>query len=389
MFTWRKPVTTDSHDVCYPVSNTDISELEVNYVLSAVRSGWVSSIGEFVDTFEKRFATVCGVKHGVSVSNGTSALFLALKAIDIQPGDEVIVPALTFAAVPAVVRQVGAIPVIVDVHQDCWTMDPKWLDKAVSNRTRAIIVVHTYGHPADMDRIMEVADAHGLRVIEDCAEAHCARYKGRVVGGLADVGCFSFYGNKIITTGEGGMVVTDNSELAERVRHLKDHAMDKHRRYWHDEVGYNFRLTNIQAALGCAQLERIDEMVDKRNSILQWYRQEFADNPALHFNPKMSWAAPVNWMMCVVWQGATEPGRDALLGNLKEQGIDTRPFFIPVSQLPPYKNYPIFSGSTGKTPIADRLSASGFNLPCYTTLQPQDVSKIASIVKRELLRSFS
>ncbi|HYA13824.1 MAG TPA: DegT/DnrJ/EryC1/StrS family aminotransferase [Syntrophales bacterium] len=380
---------SDSRTLIYPVSNTDIGDLELNYVLSAVRSGWVSSIGEFVDKFEKRFADLCGAKHGVSLSNGTAALFITLKAMDIQPGDEVIVPALTFAAVPAVVRQVGATPVIVDVHPDYWAMDPKCLEAAINERTRAIMVVHTYGHPADMDRIMEVADAHGLRVIEDCAEAHCARYKGRVVGGLADVGCFSFYGNKIITTGEGGMIVTNHGELADRVRHLKDHAMDKQRRYWHEEVGYNLRLTNIQAALGCAQLERIDEIMEKRDTILQWYRQELTDNPALHLNPQMSWAAPVNWMVCVVWKGADELQRNTLLNALRNHGVDTRPFFIPVSQLPPYRTCPMFSNVPGKMPVADRLSASGFNLPSYSKLQRQDVFRIASILQDELISKDS
>ena len=369
----------------YPVSSPDIGALEEQYVSQAVRSGWVSSIGEFVDRFEAGFAKVCGSRHGVAVSNGTDAIFLALKALGVGPGDEVIVPALTFVAVPAVVLHVGAEPVLVDVDARYWGLDPAAVDKAFTPRTRAVVAVHLYGHPVDMNPLLEMAAARGVAVIEDCAEAHGAAYRGRTVGSMGRLGCFSFYGNKVITTGEGGVVTTDDDDLAERVRFIKDHAMDKERRYFHPEAGYNCRMTNMQAALGCAQLERMEELLHKRARLLGWYERELADLEGLTLNPKMPWAEPVNWIVCGVLSAKLAPRRDALLVRLRELGVDTRPFFVPAYHMPPYAGCRRVGADGGvDLPGTDQAGAAGFNLPTVCSLTEQDVKHIGAQVRLAL-----
>jgi perosamine synthetase len=364
----------------YPVSGADIGKLELQYASDAVKSGWISSIGEYVDRFEKGFACYCGVDNGVAMANGTDALFIALKSLGVGQGDEVIVPALTFVAVPAVVRHVGAEPVIVDVHPEYWCLDPEAVKRAITPKTKAIIVVHVYGHPADIDPIVEMARNHGIYVIEDCAEAHGAKYKGKVVGSIGDVGCFSFYGNKIVTTGEGGMAVTDSPELTARMRFLKDHAMDPKRRYYHPEAGFNCRMTNVQAAIGCAQLERIDELQSRRTMILKWYREALGSMEGVSLNPKMPWAEPVNWMVCAVIDEKLVSKRENIIALLKERGVDTRPFFVPVWDMPPYSGCRVL-GVLGKSaPVTERLSKVGFNLPTSPVLTKEEIVSIAQIL---------
>jgi perosamine synthetase len=373
----------------YPVSSVDLGPKERAYVREAVDSGWISSIGSFVERFEAGFAAYCGLAHGVAVTNGTDALLLALRALGVGPGDEVVVPALTFAAVPAVVCHAGALPVIVDVDPGHWNLDPVLLERALTPRTKAVIVVHSYGHPAEMDAVMRVARAAGVGVIEDCAEAHGARCGGRGVGTFGRLACFSFYGNKIITTGEGGMVLTDEPELAARVRLLKDHAMHPTRRYYHTEIGYNCRMTNLQAALGCAQLERIGEFIERRARIRAWYGAGLAGVPGLALNPHRAWADPVNWMTCAVAEGFAAPARDRLMEALRRRGVDTRPFFLPVNALPPYAGFRVVGGAGAETPVAAALAGSGFNLPTYTALTEADVAAICTVLREELGRARS
>ena len=369
----------------YPVSSPDIGELEERYVAQAVRSGWVSSIGEYVDRFEAGFAQVCGSRHGIAVSNGTDAIFLALKALGVGPGDEVIVPALTFVAVPAVVLHVGAEPVLADIDPVYWGIDPAAVERAITPKTKAIVAVHLYGHPVDMDPILEVATPRGIPLIEDSAEAHTAKYRGRTVGSIGRMGCFSFYGNKVLTTGEGGVITTDDDALAERVRFIKDHAMDKVRRYFHPEAGFNCRMTNMQAALGCAQLERKDELLGKRERMLGWYQQELAGVQGLTLNPRMPWAEPVNWIVCAVLSPELTPLREALLSRLRELGVDTRPFFVPAHEMPPYENCRRVDADGGaELPATKRAGAAGFNLPTLPDLTQQDVAHIAAQVKLAL-----
>ena|SRR5579872_5902227 len=255
-----------------PISKPVISPREIQYVTDAVSSGWVSSQGHYLEQFEQKFAEFCNVKHCISTANGTVAIHLALMVLDIGPGDEVIVPDLTFAATANAVILAGAKPVIVDVCKDDWCIDPESVLKNITSKTKAIIPVHLYGHPCKMDELYKIAQDYHLKIIEDAAEAHGAEYRGKRVGGLGDCATFSFYGNKIITTGEGGCITTHSDSIAERARLLRDHGMKKERRYWHTEVGYNYRITNLQAALGLAQLERINDFLADRKRILETYR---------------------------------------------------------------------------------------------------------------------
>lgn len=371
----------------YPVSSLSLGELERQYVLEALDSGWISSLGSFITRFESDFAGFCDVRHAVAVSNGTTALFLSLKALGIGRGDEVIVPALTFAAVPAAVVEAGAEPVVVDVDPENWCLDPGLVEKATTPRTKAILVVHSYGHPADMDPILSFARERGLAVVEDCAEAHGARYKGRVVGSMGELGAFSLYGNKIITTGEGGFVVGNDDGLISRARFLKDHAMDPERRYYHTEVGYNFRLTNLQAAVGLAQLSRIRELIAAREALLETYRKELGHLGRVRLNPRMPWAEPVNWMVCALLESADESGREKVMKGLREKGIDTRPFFVTIPEMPPYRSCRVVGRSGPRAEVAERLSRIGLNLPCYVGMLDSDVEFIARSFEEELVRA--
>jgi perosamine synthetase len=351
-----------------PVSRPHISSLEQEYVNDAVRSGWVSSIGPYVDRFEKCFAEYCGTSYAVTVSNGTVGLHLALVACGIRPGDEVIVPDLTFVATANAVRMAQAIPVIVDVDRDTYCVNPEKILRAINSRTRAIIPVHLYGHPASMRSIREIASRYGVKVIEDAAEAHGAEVDGVKVGALADCAVFSFYGNKIITTGEGGMITTDNVELYQRVRHLRDHAMSKDVKYWHSEIGYNYRMTNIQAALGLAQLEQIEYFLSCRDAQLQQYRS-FLEPLGVECNPCVN-SQPVNWITCALVDGLGRARRDKAIALLRESGVDSRPFFFPLSKLPMYASY--------DNPVATYLSENGLNLPTFVGQTPDEIQRVCS-----------
>lgn len=366
-----------THPQFIPVSEPDIGELEERYVLEAIRSGWVSSIGPFVERFEAEFARFCGVKHAIAVSNGTTALHLALLAVGVGPGDEVIIPDLTFVATGNAVLYCGAKPVLVDVDPTTWCMDPAAVEHAITPRTRVLLAVHLYGHPADMDALLGIARPRNIVVVEDAAQAHGARYRGRTVGGIGDLGCFSFYGNKIITTGEGGMVTTNDDHLAARIRFLKDHAMDSERRYYHPEVGYNYRMTNIQAALGCAQLERVGQLLGNRRDVFQAYRQALDGLEGVQLNPHAPWADPVPWMACVVQERFPV---SELAKRLRTVGIDSRPFFVPLHDLPAFA-----SPARDRWPVATRLARHGINLPLSPRTGADRARHVATAV-REMLR---
>ena len=275
-------------DSFIPISKPFIGAREKELVLDALDSGWVSSIGKYIDEFEANFARYCGTEYALAVSNGTTGLHLALAALGLQPGDEVIIPDLTFVATANAVAYTGATPVLADVDADTLCIDPASVKSLISERTKAIIPVHLYGHPADMDALIEIGRAHGVDIIEDAAEAHGAEYRGRRVGALGRCGVFSFYGNKVITTGEGGMLTTDDREFYQRARRLRDHAMSPQRRYFHEERGFNYRITNLQAALGVAQLERIDDFLDRRAEIMGWYNAELDRHVRLSVTPLAS-----------------------------------------------------------------------------------------------------
>ena len=359
-------------DSFIPISKPYIGAREKELVLDALNSGWVSSIGKYIDEFEFKFARYCGTDYALAVSNGTTGLHLALAALGLGPGDEVIVPDLTFVATANAVAYTGAKPVLADVESDTLCLDVASVKSLITPRTRAIIPVHLYGHPADMDALTEIADAQGVTIIEDAAEAHGAEYKGRRVGGLGKCGVFSFYGNKVITTGEGGMLTTNDHEFYQRARRLRDHAMSPQRRYFHEERGFNYRITNLQAALGVAQLERIEDFLDRRTEIMGWYNSEIALSELVRLNRVKNWAKSAFWMICLEVDWLDEAGRDAFMMELKARGIDTRPYFCTLSSMPMYKQQPL--------PVSARKSEIGLNLPSYYELTKQDVQRIASEV---------
>ena len=360
-----------------PIAEPWLDEEELKNVIKAVKSGWISSKGEFIEDFEKGFSNYCSRKHGTATSNGTAALHLALKALEIKKGDEVIIPDLTFVAVANTVTYCNAIPIFVDSHPDYWCIDPEKIEEKITPKTKAIIPVHLYGHPCDMDVIMNVAERHGLYVIEDAAEAHGAEYKGKKVGSFGDVSCFSFYGNKIITTGEGGICLTDNDELAESMKALRDHAMDPNKRYWHDVVGFNYRMTNMQAAVGVAQLKKLDEFVEKKREIAKWYSEglkELEEKKLIKLHPEMPWAKCVYWMYSILIKDDFAIGRDDLMKKLEKSGVDTRPFFYPMHVMPPYKN-------KDRVPVAEELARKGVNLPSGSTLANENVKQVVKSIK--------
>ena len=357
-----------------PVAEPSFDDKELQYVSECVLTGWISSAGKFVRQFEEAMADFCDSDYAVSTSSGTTALHLALLALEIGEGDEVIVPSLTFIATANAVTYTGAKSVFVDSEPETWNIDPEKIEKAITPRTKAIIPVHLYGHPADMDPIMEIASRHGLAVIEDAAEAHGARYKDRSVGGIADAGIFSFYGNKIITTGEGGMVVTDKADLADRMRILRDHGMSSDRRYWHTEIGYNYRLTNLQAAVGVAQMEKVADILKAKKRIARLYDKGLGNVEGISLPPRAPWASSVCWLYSIlVDEEVLDGGRDKLMSELTQCDIETRPFFTPVHLQPMY--------NTGQTlPVAEHLAKSGVSLPSAVGLRTEEINRVVNTI---------
>lgn len=359
-----------------PVSQPSIGEIEIEYVTDAVKSGWVSSLGSYIKLFEEKFANYCGTKYAVTTSSGTTALHLALVSLGITSEDEVIIPDLTFIATGNAVMYIGAKVVTVDIDEDTLCVSPQAIEKAITPKTKAIIVVHLYGHPANMDEINDLARRHNIFVIEDAAEAHGSEVNGKKVGSLGDMGVFSFYGNKIMTSGEGGMITTNNEEIFNKICYLRDHAMDKDKRYWHAEVGFNYRMTNLQAALGVAQFERIDELLANKRKIFGWYQEELGNVSGLKLNFEATWAKNVYWTICLEIDGFVESERDDFMLKLKAENIDSRPYFYPVSDMPMYKN--------ADTPIVHKIYQRGLILPSYFDLKKEQVSYICEIIRTEL-----
>jgi len=364
-----------------PVASVDLSGNEEKYVVDAIRSSWISSTGPYVSRFEKEFSEACGAKAAIGVCNGTVALHLALLALDVRPGDEVLVPSLTYIATGNAVRYVGAEPVFVDVDLKTWCIDPSKLEDAITRRTRGVIAVHLYGHPADMDAINRIAAVHGLWVIEDAAEAHLARYKGRPAGGLARMATFSFYGNKIFTCGEGGAITLNDPHLELRTRTLRGQGVDPGRRYYFPVTGYNFRLTNLACAILCAQLERREDILARRREIFSLYGKHLKGVPGIGFQPVAVWAEPAHWLYCVtIDEQAYGHTRDELMEFLVREGIDTRPFFIPLHRLPPFREESKKRGDF--LPVTEELGRTGLNLPTYNSLGDDEIQEIAEVIRR-------
>lgn len=359
-----------------PISHPLLMGNEKAYVNECLDTTWISSVGGFITRFEERFANFCGSQYAVACNNGTSALHLALLAAKIQPGDEVIVPTLTYVAAANAVRYCNATPVFVDSEPLTMNLDPAALGAKITPRTKAIIAVHLYGHPADMDPILEIARRHGLLVIEDAAEAHGALYRERMVGAIGDMAVFSFFGNKIITTGEGGMLTTNDAEIEKHVRLLRGQGMDPEKRYWFPAVGYNYRMTNIQAALGLAQLENVGTHLGKRRKVAEWYQQYLAElSPWLILPAEMPWARHAFWMYTVIMRDCWQLDRDTLMSCLAESGIETRPVFYPMHVMPVYTEH------AGAYPTAERLGRRGLNLPTHGLIEEDDVKFIAQRIR--------
>ena len=360
-----------SHQSHFPVAIPNLGGNEFKYLTDAFLSTWISSTGSYIDKFEDSFSSYSDCKYGITVSNGTVALHVALIALGIGEGDEVIVPDLTFAATINAVLHANATPVIVDVEDQSWCIDPKEIKKAITLKTKAIIPVHLYGQVCDMDSIMSLAEQYDLKVIEDCAEAHGAMFKNKKVGSFGDIGCFSFCGNKVITTGEGGMCTTNSPELNDKLRLLRDHGMSKTKRYHHEIVGYNYRITNLQAAIGLAQLERIENIHKNRRAYEDNYK-DILNTEEFTFQNNFKDRRRITWLVSILADKSID--KNKYINKLKENGIDARPFFYPLSDMEIYKSY-----CKNNTPMAHKLSKAGFNLPTYESLK--SVNEIKKIIE--------
>ena len=364
----------------FPVAKPDLSDLEEKYLLDAYRSGWISSSGSYIRNFESSFAEACGTRSAISVCNGTIALHLALLGLDARPGDEVLVPSLTYIATANAVRYVGGEPVFVDVDPQTWCIDPRKLEESITRQTKGIIAVHLYGHPADMDAINHIAAVHGLWVIEDAAEAHFAKYKGKPVGSLGRVATFSFYGNKIITCGEGGAVTVDDPFLELRMRTLRGQGMDPQRRYFFPVTGYNFRLTNIACAILSAQMERKQQILGERQRIFNRYKNGLIGVPGIDLQPIADWVEATPWLFCItINESDFGCSRDSLAKALLVDGIETRPFFIPLHTLPPFREQSFDRNE--KLPITEQLASRGINLPTYASLKDSEIDYIVDRIR--------
>jgi len=358
-----------------PVFEPDIGETEIESVLAALRRGEISgSFGTAIPEFERLFAAYVGCKHGVAMSSGTTALHAAVAAAEIGPGDEVLVSALTNIATALAVAHNGATPVPVDSEPITWNLDLDLVERLITPRTRAIIPVHVYGHPVDMDRLMRLADAHNLLVIEDCAESHGATVRGRMTGGFGQMGCFSFYANKIITTGEGGMVTTNDDALAERLRLLRNLAFTQPR-FRHELLGYNFRMTGMQAAMGVVQVKRIESIIDDKRRMAAAYNRALASLEWLQLPAEVEWARNVYWMYGVVIRPESGLRRADVVRSLEKAGIETRTFFCPMNAQPALQRLSGFRDVP--CPIAEGLWARGFYLPSSAKLTEAEIDQVA------------
>jgi perosamine synthetase len=366
-----------------PVNRPLLNGNEKKYLNECIKTGWISSGGPFVKRIEAGFSALMGCTYGIAVCNGSAAIDLALAALRIGAGDEVILPSFTIISCAAAVVRAGATPVVVDCQPDTWNIDPALIAGKVTSRTRAIMVVHIYGLPVDMDPVIELARRHGLFIIEDAAEQHGQTYKGRPVGSLGDVATVSFYPNKHVTTGEGGMVVTNSDELAERCRRLRNLCFDAERRYIHDELGWNLRMSNLQAAVGVAQLERIEESLRKKRQIGAWYQEHFRGNPHLQLPLERTPSAEnVYWVFGVVLNDQVAFDAREAIARLRAKNVDARHFFWPMNEQPVLRKLGYFSGE--RCPVSERIARRGFILPSGVGTTREEVDQSATALKEIL-----
>ena len=374
-----------------PVNEPRLGEREMAYVAECVHTGWISSAGRFIEEFEQKWAEYCGRKYGIAVCNGTAALQVAVAALDLKPGDEVIMPTFTIISCALAVVYSGGVPVLVDCDPNTWCMDVSQLEAKVTTRTRAIMPVHIYGHPVDMDPLLAVADKYHLTIIEDAAEAHGAEYRSsyntntptwRRCGGMSDLSIFSFYANKLITTGEGGMVLTDDPILAERARSLRNLCFQNGRRFYHEQLGYNFRMTNLQAALGLAQLERFEQIVTRKRWMGTEYTRLLHGSPGLQLPVEAPWAKSVYWMYGVVLSEETGMQATEFAKRLAVRGVQTRPFFLGMHEQPVLRRRGLFAGESYL--VAERIAQQGLYLPSGLALTEEQLAEVVQSVREVL-----
>lgn len=369
-----------------PVNEPALGARELDYVSEAVRSGWISSAGSFITRFEEDWAAYCGRRHGIAVANGSVALQAALAALDLGPGDEVIMPTFTIISCATAALYNDAVPVLVDSDPETWALDVSSVEARIGPRTRAIMPVHIYGHPVDMGPLLELAARHGLAIVEDAAEAHGAEClaggEWRRCGDFGELSCFSFYANKLVTTGEGGMVLTDDDALASRLRSLRNLCFGEGRRFLHERLGHNFRLTNLQAALGVAQIERMEAIVARKREVAQLYLDALADVVGLQLPVERPWARNVYWMFGVVLDDDVDLAAAGLAAALRERGVDTRPFFLGLHEQPVLRRRGLFSGES--YPVAERIARRGLYLPSGLALTDDQVGTVSEAVRAVL-----
>lgn len=346
---------------------------EIDYVVDALQSTWISG-GEYVDRFEENFAGLIGTEYALTASNGTTALHLALLALEIGPGDEVIVPDFTFVACGNTVLYTGARPVYVDIDPNTWCIDPEQVEKAINEKTKAIIPVHLYGNVCEMDALTKIAAKNNLYIIEDVAEAMFSKYKGRYAGSFGDISCFSFQATKTITMGEGGAVLTNDKKLIDRMKILRSHGMREGKRYWHDVIGYNYRLTNMQAALGCAQLEKKDHLINEKLRIYKRYMENLSDIEGIKLQYIPPEVEPVIWAVALKIEPDYFKGnRDFLISELLKRGIETRPGFYPFSVMPMY--------DATSLPVSESIGNSVLSLPSFPSISNIEIDFICEQLK--------
>jgi len=360
-----------------PVCEPALDGREIEYVMDCLKTSWISSAGKYIGLFEEKFSSYCGVPHGVACSSGTTAIHLAMVALGIGPGDEVIIPDFTLIVSANMVILAGARPVLVDVDPGTWCIDPGLIEEKITPRTKAIMAVHMYGHPCDMEAIMEIARRHKLYVIEDCAESHGAEVNGRMTGSFGDASCFSFYGNKILTTGEGGMVVCKDDKVAERLRLLRNQGF-RQPRFVHDVVAFNYRMTNIQAAIGLAQTEMVEQKVEKKRWIGATYNELLADCKDVTLPVEEPWAKNVYWMYGILIEESFGAKKDDLMAMLTKKGIDTRSFFCPMSLQPAFREEnDVYPDVRGRYPVSVDLWNRGLYLPSGISLRRAQMEEVA------------
>lgn len=368
------PNTTSLNHSFVNVNEPLLSPKAIEYVADCMKTGWISSAGPYISRFETEFARFIGTRHAITTTNGTTALHLAVSSLGIGKGDEVIMPDLTIISCPLSVMYTGATPVFVDVDPATFTIDPSLIEEKITKRTRAIMVVHLYGHPADMDPIMKLAKKYNLFVIEDAAEAHGALYKGKRVGSIGTVGIFSFYANKIVTCGEGGMLVTDNARLAKRASLLKNLAHSPKRRFWHEHIGFNYRLTNISAAIGLAQLESVEYYVKKKKWMAREYQNSLQHVPYLVLPREQPWAQNVYWMYALTLTPDAPISKDDLRKRLHAMGIDTRDFFYPLHAQPILRH---LNKKHDQYPVSNFAAKHGFYVPSGLAITKKQIHAVS------------